>query len=75
MSSKALIACFASSIRESPDTPEASFMLPETSSTISRFVSISTAVTERSDAMAVGTSSTMLTTRLPVVLLPRVSVA
>ncbi|MOA27432.1 hypothetical protein D3C78_1483110 [compost metagenome] len=50
-------------------------MLPETSSTISRFVSISTAVTERSDAMAVGTSSTMLTTRLPVVLLPRVSVA
>ncbi|MNG36537.1 hypothetical protein D3C84_1235910 [compost metagenome] len=50
-------------------------MLPETSSTISRFESISTAVTERSDATALGTSSTMLTTRLPVVLLPRESVA
>jgi hypothetical protein len=37
--------------------------------------SISTAATERSDATALGTSSTMLTTRVLVVLLPSASVA
>lgn len=50
-------------------------MLPEMSRTISRLESISTAATERSDATALGTSSTMLTTRVLVVLLPSESVA
>ncbi|MNP73051.1 hypothetical protein D3C76_1697130 [compost metagenome] len=75
MSSKALIACLASASRESPCTPEGSAILPETSITSSRLVSISTAATERSEATALGTSSTMLTTMVLVVLLPSASVA
>ncbi|MNX77500.1 hypothetical protein D3C86_1090440 [compost metagenome] len=75
MSSKALMACLANSSRDRPVTPEASAILPDTSITSSRLVSISTAATERSDATALGTSSTMLTTMVLVVLLPAASVA
>ncbi|MNW08408.1 hypothetical protein D3C71_2051860 [compost metagenome] len=50
-------------------------MLPDTSITSSRLESISTAATERSEATALGTSSTMLTTMVLVVVLPSASVA
>ncbi|MNH24319.1 hypothetical protein D3C79_842430 [compost metagenome] len=75
LSSKALMACLARARRDRPDTPDGSAMLPETSSTISRLESISTAATERSVATALGTSSTMFTTMVLVLLLPSASVA
>ncbi|MNR63193.1 hypothetical protein D3C85_1854230 [compost metagenome] len=65
----------ANASRVRPVTPEASPILPETSSTISRFESISIADTERSDATALGMSSTTLMTMVLVVLLPSASVA
>ncbi|MNF73500.1 hypothetical protein D3C84_555020 [compost metagenome] len=75
LSSRALIACLASASRDRPGTPDASAMLPDTSITSSRLESISTAATERSEATALGTSSTMLTTMVLVVVLPSASVA
>ncbi|MNR67719.1 hypothetical protein D3C85_1918720 [compost metagenome] len=69
------MACLANASRVKPGTPEASAILPEMSSTISTLESISTAATERSEATAFGTSSTMLTTMVLVVLLPKASVA
>ncbi|MCY1436450.1 hypothetical protein D9M71_525760 [compost metagenome] len=75
LSSNALIACLASCRRVSPGTPEASFILPDTSMISSRLESTCPGVTERSAPTTLGTSSMMFTSRVALAELPSLSVA